>query len=140
MSSQQAKAYSFGSAGDEGSVLQPVCSQQSLDRLVGYVDDAVAKGARKICGGAKADREGFFLEATILADTTKDMKCSCEEIFGSMTPQSCSTVHPHATCMLDNTDGGVYTGMPPVVTRAIHQLPCESGTCHGALRTLMSVR
>ena len=85
MPSQQANAYTFGSAGDEGSVLQPVCSQQSLDRLVGYVDDAVAKGARKICGGAKADREGFFLEATILADTTKDMKCSCEEIFGSMT-------------------------------------------------------
>lgn len=92
MAAAKAKGYVHGSGADDGAVLQPVCSQQSLDRLVGYVDDAVAKGARKICGGAKADREGFFLEATILADTTKDMKCSCEEIFGPIL-----TVQPFET-------------------------------------------
>jgi acyl-CoA reductase-like NAD-dependent aldehyde dehydrogenase len=72
----------FGSGDDAGAVLQPVVSEASLDRLLGYVTDAVGKGARKIHGGGKVDRVGYFMEPTILADTTDEMKCSCEEIFG----------------------------------------------------------
>ena len=38
--------------------------------LAGQIEDAVAKGARVLCGGRRLEREGFFLEPTVLADVT----------------------------------------------------------------------
>jgi len=140
MAAAKAKGYVHGSGADDGAVLQPVCSQQSLDRLVGYVDDAVAKGARKICGGAKADREGFFLEATILADTTKDMKCSCEEIFGPiLTVQPFETADEAFTKANDSDmglSGYVYTSSLATTLRAEEELMCGNVLINGIIYSI----
>merc|ERR1712007_76414 len=85
----KAQRYAFGSGADHGGkdeVLQPVCSGESLARLLGLVEDARSKGARLLCGGSKADREGFFMQPTILADVTDDMSVQQDEIFGPVLP------------------------------------------------------
>merc|ERR1712217_754353 len=59
-------AYVFGSGDDhekKDEVLQPVVSEQSLGRLLRLIDDARAKGARVLCGGARENRPGFFFAA-----------------------------------------------------------------------------
>jgi acyl-CoA reductase-like NAD-dependent aldehyde dehydrogenase len=50
------------------------------------VDDALAKGARLLCGGKRPDapemREGFFYEPTVLVDVSPEMLLMHEESFG----------------------------------------------------------
>ena len=41
-----------------------------------------AAGAQVVTGGKRMDRRGFFYEATIVTNTTPDMRLIREEIFG----------------------------------------------------------
>ena len=54
--------------------------------MLKFIKDAKSKGARIIFGGNSVDRDGFFLQPTILADVTDDMACQTEEIFGPILP------------------------------------------------------
>lgn len=60
-----------------------LASQQQLDTVTSYVDDAVAKGARVLAGGkARPDLGPYFYEPTVLADVPADAKLRTEEVFG----------------------------------------------------------
>jgi len=54
-------------------------ASSEADRVQGWVEEAVAQGARVLCGGKK---EGSIYYPTILANTTPEMKVVKEEIFG----------------------------------------------------------
>jgi acyl-CoA reductase-like NAD-dependent aldehyde dehydrogenase len=51
-----------------------------------HVDDAVAKGARILVGGAVPDGPGSAYPATVLVDCTPDMLVMTEETFGPIAP------------------------------------------------------
>jgi succinate-semialdehyde dehydrogenase/glutarate-semialdehyde dehydrogenase len=46
------------------------------------VDDALAQGARLLCGGRRLDRPGFFYPATVLEDAPAACRVQREEPFG----------------------------------------------------------
>ncbi len=48
-------------------------------RVESWVEEAVAAGARLLCGGK---RHGTAYEPTLLTDVTRDMKVVCDEVFG----------------------------------------------------------
>ena len=50
------------------------------------VSDARAKGAKVLCGGARAEAGGLIFEPTVLADVTRDMSCFADETFGPLCP------------------------------------------------------
>jgi len=56
----------------------------SLENYQKLVDDAVAKGARVLCGGKRSKDlpDGQFFEPTVLADVTEKMLIAQEETFG----------------------------------------------------------
>jgi aldehyde dehydrogenase (NAD+) len=54
-------------------------------RVQGLIDDATAKGARVVLGGA-SDAATRFIPPTVLADVTPDMRVMQEEIFGPVLP------------------------------------------------------
>jgi succinate-semialdehyde dehydrogenase/glutarate-semialdehyde dehydrogenase len=60
----------------------PLASGQQRDDIEKLVADAVAKGARVLCGGATPDRPGFYYPPTVLAGITPDMRVHSEEVFG----------------------------------------------------------
>jgi acyl-CoA reductase-like NAD-dependent aldehyde dehydrogenase len=66
--------------------LGPVISKRARERILNCVDTAVGEGARLVTGGRAADVAGFpggfFVEPTVLADVTNDMRIAREEIFG----------------------------------------------------------
>ena len=72
----------------EGRLMGPMLSRKDRDRVLGLVEDAKAGGASVVCGGKiPTDKEkGFFLEPTILRDVSREMKLSCNEIFGPVLP------------------------------------------------------
>ncbi len=47
-----------------------------------HVADAIAKGARVLCGGRRHALGGSVYEATVLSEVTRDMALAREETFG----------------------------------------------------------
>ena len=73
-----------GDPRDAGVTMGPLISREHLDRVEGFVDRAVADGARVVAGGARLkDREsGYFFQPTILTDVSADAFIAQEEVFG----------------------------------------------------------
>jgi aldehyde dehydrogenase (NAD+) len=68
---------------DEDTVFGPVATRSQLDTVMDYVDSGHAEGARCTTGGRAADLPvGYFVEPTVFADVTPDMRIAREEIFG----------------------------------------------------------
>ena len=65
-----------------GTDVGPLASEQQLDDVEKLVADAVAKGAKALCGGAAPDGPGFYYPPTVLAGITPDMRVHAEEVFG----------------------------------------------------------
>ena len=66
----------------EGTDVGPLASEQQRDDVEKLVADAVAKGAKVLCGGAAPDRPGSFYPPTVLAGITPEMRVHREEVFG----------------------------------------------------------
>lgn len=60
----------------------PLSSVAAVDGIAGQVDDAVAKGATVLTGGARIDRAGAWYQPTILTGVTTEMRAFSEELFG----------------------------------------------------------
>ncbi|KAF7563731.1 hypothetical protein G7046_g380 [Stylonectria norvegica] len=60
----------------------PQVSKQQYEKVLSYIEDGKKCGARLLHGGAKHGEKGYFIEPTVFADTTEDMKIVQEEIFG----------------------------------------------------------
>ncbi len=67
---------------DVGAITMPA----QLAHVQSLVEDAAAKGARVLTGGARLERPGRFYPPTVLADVTHEMRCAKEEIFGPLLP------------------------------------------------------
>jgi len=77
-----AKMLPMGGSEDPDSVLGPLISEKQRQRVEGIVAEGVSRGAEVITGGKRMDRRGYFYEATIMTNTTPDMRLIREEIFG----------------------------------------------------------
>ncbi len=66
----------------EGTDVGPLASEQQRDDIEKLVADAVAKGAKVLCGGAAPEGPGFYYPPTVLAGITPDMRVHGEEVFG----------------------------------------------------------
>jgi len=68
---------------DGGSIfdLGPIVDNIQCNKVMGYVEHGKSE-ARLVCGGRRLNCKGFWVEPTIFADVTDDMKIAKEEIFG----------------------------------------------------------
>ncbi len=75
-----------GNPADPATGVGPMSTETHFHRVMGYIESGLAEGARLVCGGKAATvagcEGGFFVEPTVLADVTNDMKVAREEIFG----------------------------------------------------------
>lgn len=67
---------------DEDTVFGPLASKSQQDVVLDFLASAREEGARVTTGGHKAERPGYFVEPTVLADVTPEMRVAREEIFG----------------------------------------------------------
>jgi succinate-semialdehyde dehydrogenase/glutarate-semialdehyde dehydrogenase len=71
-----------GDPSDPATTFGPLSSEKAAKTLMEQVEDAVSKGATVVTGGGRPDLQGAFVEPTILADVTPDMRAYHEELFG----------------------------------------------------------
>jgi betaine-aldehyde dehydrogenase len=83
---EKATYYKPGIPTNPATTMGAIISKVQYDRVLSYIDSAKADGARLIHGGGRpADpklAKGFYVEPSIYADVTPDMKIAREEIFG----------------------------------------------------------
>src|SRR4051812_47775500 len=80
--SANAKKIRVGSGLDPKTQMGPLVSEEQLSRVCGYLESGFSQGAKAAAGGQKKGDKGYFVEPTVLVDTTEDMKVVQEEIFG----------------------------------------------------------
>src|SRR5574343_2098497 len=94
--------------GSEAGVVQgPLINAAGLGKVEDHVADAVAKGARVLCGGARHERGGKFFQPTVLADVTTVMKVAREETFGPVAPLFRFETEAEAMAMANDTEFGL---------------------------------
>ena len=76
-----------GDPTDEETQMGPVISDKQRARVLGYAALGVEEGGRLVTGGGRAELpppldRGFFVEPTVIADVSNDMRVAQEEIFG----------------------------------------------------------
>ncbi|TIW69379.1 MAG: aldehyde dehydrogenase family protein, partial [Mesorhizobium sp.] len=64
----------------------PMITSKAVDKIDRLVQDAVARGAKVLCGGAIAEGKGYFYPPTVLRDVSTDAAMIHEEIFGPVAP------------------------------------------------------
>jgi succinate-semialdehyde dehydrogenase/glutarate-semialdehyde dehydrogenase len=73
--------------GMEANVSQgPLVNPAAVAKVEAYILEAVAQGARVVCGGASHALGGGFFQPTVLADATPEMRVCREETFGPLAP------------------------------------------------------
>ncbi|MBT5111240.1 MAG: NAD-dependent succinate-semialdehyde dehydrogenase [Rhodospirillaceae bacterium] len=79
-----------GSGLEDGVAIGPLVNETAVAKVENQVNDAVAKGATVLCGGARLSDggldKGHFYAATVLRDVTPDMLIYREETFGPVAP------------------------------------------------------
>jgi glyceraldehyde-3-phosphate dehydrogenase (NADP+) len=73
------RAVAYGDPSAEATVSGPVIDAANADRIVAWVDEALASGARRLVGGA---REGNVIAPTLLEGAPRDARVVADEVFG----------------------------------------------------------
>lgn len=77
-----AQSIRVGPGLEPGTMMGPLVSQRQLDRVRSYVEAGQREGAELLVGGSRIGDRGFFMQPTVLAQTTPQMSVVREEIFG----------------------------------------------------------
>jgi len=79
---EQMASKKVGDPMQDGTDIGPLASEQQRDDVEQLVADAVAKGAKALCGGAAPEGSGFYYPPTVLTGITPEMRVHTEEVFG----------------------------------------------------------
>ena len=71
-----------GDPGDEGTELGPLVSERQRARVAGFVERAVAGGARAATGGRPAERPGWYYEPSVIVGVDQSAEIVQQEVFG----------------------------------------------------------
>lgn len=98
-------------AGDplnEETFLGPMITENDAQRVETWVNEAVAGGARVVCGGR---RRGAFYEATLLENVDSAAKVSCVEVFGPVAVMQPFEDFAEAVAIVNDSRYGLQVGI-----------------------------
>jgi phenylacetaldehyde dehydrogenase len=79
---EAAQAIKVAPGTEPDSEMGPLISDEQFDKVLGYLEEGQNDGASAVTGGDRSGDRGYFVQPTILTDTTPDMSVVREEIFG----------------------------------------------------------
>jgi len=76
--------WSYGDPSDAANLQGPLINARQRERVLGYIEQGKAEGARCVVGGGRPAHleKGFFVEPTLFVDVDPDSTIAQEEIFG----------------------------------------------------------
>jgi acyl-CoA reductase-like NAD-dependent aldehyde dehydrogenase len=109
------RALVMGDPKREDTFVGPVISDKDAQRIEDWIAQAVAHGARLLCGGK---RDGVMVEATLLENVGKSEPLVCEEVFGPVAVLSRFARFEQALAEVNDSKFGLQTG---VFTRDLYR-------------------
>jgi len=97
----------MGNGADDGVTIGPLINEGAANDVLEFIDDAVAKGANVVAGGARSNLGSCFIEPTILTEVKDDMRVFREEIFGPVAPLFKFKTEEEAIQMANDTEFGL---------------------------------
>lgn len=85
----------------------PLVNAGAVNKVAELVDDAVARGAKVLCGGTRGNGPGHFYPPTVLADVPDDAIIRREEIFGPVAPLYVFDTEEEAITRANDTEYGL---------------------------------
>ncbi len=98
----------YGDPRDAETVVGPLISEKEAIRIEGWIEEAVAKGARRLAGGP---RQGAVIPPTLLAGVDTGMQVGCCEIFGPVVCLMPFATLAEAIDRVNATPYGLATGI-----------------------------
>jgi acyl-CoA reductase-like NAD-dependent aldehyde dehydrogenase len=102
-----------GDPRDESTRVAPVINETSSRRITGWIDDAVADGARLLSGGTLTGRS---IAPTVIAELPDDAELWCEEIFG---PVVCLRRVPDVATAIELVNESRYGLQAAIYTKSL---------------------
>lgn len=132
-----AKARVVGDPLDMATEMGPLVAARQVEKLQAQLQDAVAKGARVVCGGQPpAGLAGAYFQPTILTNVTPDMRVWHEEVFGPVLPVVTFDTYEQAIALANDTiyglSGYIYTADKETAARVVHDIKAGSVSTQGA--------
>jgi succinate-semialdehyde dehydrogenase/glutarate-semialdehyde dehydrogenase len=103
----EVKKMKVGAGTEEGVTTGPLINKAAVEKVEEHVADALAHGAKVLCGGKRHARGGNFYEPTILTDVTSAMMVAREETFGPVAPLFRFKSEQDAVAMANDTPFGL---------------------------------
>jgi 1-pyrroline-5-carboxylate dehydrogenase len=102
-----------GPSDDPKNYMGPIVNKTSEEKVLQYIRKGIQEGGCLVCGGKKAEGEGYFIQPTIIADVDPMATIAQEEIFGPVLAVIKAKDFDHALEIANNTEfgltGGVWT-------------------------------
>jgi aldehyde dehydrogenase (NAD+) len=97
----------------------PMATDKQYDTVLSHFESARADGATIACGGNPVDGlGGWFVEPTVLVDTTAQMRAVREEIFGPVVAVTTFATEDEAVALANGTEFGLAGS---VWTKDVHR-------------------
>jgi phenylacetaldehyde dehydrogenase len=109
--SAKAKKINVGPGWEASSDMGPLVSAEQLDRVCGYLKSGKSEGAKAVVGGERHGDKGYFVQPTVLVDTTENMKVVQEEIFGPVVAAIPFTDYDEVVKQANNNVYGLAAGI-----------------------------
>jgi aldehyde dehydrogenase (NAD+) len=105
----------LGNPADPATGMGPMSSHTHGGKVLEYIESARKVGARIACGGSRVTvpgcEGGFFVEPTVIADVSNDMKVAREEIFGPVISVIKYQTVEEAIALANDSDYGLSAGV-----------------------------
>ncbi len=85
----------------------PLIDDAAVEKVEEHIEDALARGARIVCGGRRHKLGGTYFEPTVLTNVGPDMKVAREETFGPLAPIFRFREEAEAVRMANDTEFGL---------------------------------
>ena len=104
----ETEALAVGDPSDPRTDVGPLVDERAAERVVTWVDEAVAAGAKVLTGGV---RVGATVSPTVLVDVPTDAKVWCEEVFGPVVAIAPVDGASGAIAAVNDSRFGLQTGV-----------------------------
>lgn len=112
-------------ATEEGAEVGPMINARAVEKIARHVDDAVAQGARAVCGGHRVrtgDSGAHYYAPTVLSGATPAMALAHEETFGPVAAVFRFTTEEEVVARANDTPFGLAAYFYTSDVRRIHRL------------------
>jgi 1-pyrroline-5-carboxylate dehydrogenase len=103
----------IGNSNDPANYIGPVINKNSEEKILSYIQKGIQEGGCLLCGGRKAEGDGYFIQPTVIADVDPMATIAQEEIFGPVLAVIKAKDFDCALEIANNTEfgltGGVWT-------------------------------